>query len=113
MNLSNFIHAAQAQSVSSGLQATAESAFGPGTTATTIPVLVSNLVNASLGLIGVLFLVLMVFSGYQWMTSGGDPEKVIKAKTRIQNAVIGMVLVTAAFAISRFILGALIGATTK
>ena len=41
----------------------------------------------------VLFLAFIIYSGIQWMTGGGNEEKVEKAKTRIKNAVLGLALV--------------------
>lgn len=73
--------------------------------------IIGRLINIFLGLLGVIFLVLMLYAGYMWMTSAGDPEKVKKAQTTIRNAIIGLVIIASAFAIVNFVLNALSGAT--
>ena len=45
------------------------------------------------------------------MTAGGAPEKVESAKKTIRNAVIGLVIIASAWAITAFILNALVDAT--
>jgi hypothetical protein len=47
------------------------------------------------------------------MTAGGDTEKVTKAKTMITQAVIGLVIITAAFTISTFVLGSLVNVSQQ
>ena len=50
--------------------------------------------------LGVFFMLLIVYSGFQWMFSSGNEEKVTQAKTRITQAVTGLVIVLGAFIIS-------------
>jgi len=54
---------------------------------------VGQLIAIFLGFLGILFLAFIIYSGIQWMTGGGNEEKVEKAKTRIKNAVLGLALV--------------------
>ena len=61
------------------------------------------LVNIVLGLLGVIFTLLIIYSGYTWMTAGGNEDKVSKASTTIKVAIIGLLIVIGAFAIWRFI----------
>ncbi len=57
------------------------------------------IVNTALSLLGVVFIILMVYGGFQWMTAGGNEEQVKKAQGRIKNAIIGLVITIAAYAI--------------
>lgn len=75
--------------------------------------LVQTVINAFLSLIGVLFLIYMLYAGYNWMTAQGDEEKVTKAKDTIQRAVIGVIIVVAAYAISVFVIDRLEVGTLK
>ena len=70
-------------------------------------------VGAALSLIGVIFLILMIYAGYNWMTAQGEEEKVEKAKNIIIAAVIGLVIVIAAYAVSWFVINSLSGAALK
>ena len=60
-------------------------------------------VGAALSLIGVIFLILMIYAGYNWMTARGEEEKVEKAKDTITRAIIGLIIVVGAYAIWAFI----------
>ena len=53
-----------------------------------------------LSFVGLLFLGLTIFSGFQWMGAGGNEEAVTKAKKRIIGSVIGVGIVVFAFVIS-------------
>ncbi len=61
------------------------------------------IINAGLSVVGVIFLVLIVYAGYNWMTAGGDESKVEKAKETLGRAVIGLFIVICAYAISNFV----------
>jgi predicted PurR-regulated permease PerM len=65
--------------------------------------IVSVIIRMLLSLLAIIFVLLMIFSGYQWMTAGGNEEQVKKAQTRIKNAVIGLVVVILAYAITAFV----------
>lgn len=73
--------------------------------------LVGKLIFGALGLLGVIFLALIVFAGYLWLTAGGEEEKVTKAKGYIKNGIIGLVIVLTAFGITSFVLSSLINAS--
>lgn len=55
--------------------------------------------NMVIGLLGVIFIILIIFGGIQWMTAGGNEEQVKKAQNRIKNAVIGLIVTVSAYAI--------------
>ncbi|MBI5622055.1 hypothetical protein HY933_04310 [Candidatus Falkowbacteria bacterium] len=73
-------------------------------------VIVGRIVNIVLSFLGTIFLVLMVVGGIQWLTAGGNEEKVTAAKSLIMQAIIGLVIVFAAFMISYFVLGLILKA---
>lgn len=62
-----------------------------------------QLVGALLSFIGVVFMVLIIAAGLMWMTSGGNQSKVDKAKDLMIAAIIGLVIVLSAYAITAFI----------
>ncbi len=75
-----------------------------------LPTIIGRIIYVLLGLVGVILLGLLLYAGYTWMTSGGDPKKVEDAKTTIRNAVIGLIIIVSAYAITAFIINALGGA---
>ncbi len=87
---------------------TAEAA-GLAQTTTDLPTIIGRLIYIALSTVGIIFLALLLYSGYQYMTAGGDPDKVKSAITRIRNAVIGLLLIAFSFIIVNFILGWLTG----
>jgi len=64
------------------------------------------LVNTVLLLVGIIFLMITVYSGIHWMLAGGNDEKIEKARTRIVRATIGLVIVVGSWVIVSFILRA-------
>ncbi len=76
-----------------------------------IPQIIGQVVNALLAAVGALFLVLIIWGGAQYMLSQGDDKKVKEAKQTIQNAIIGMFVVAASYAIASFVLQTVGGVT--
>ena len=62
-------------------------------------------INAALSLVGLIFLMLMVYAGYLWMTARGEEEIIKKAQKIIISTIIGLVIVLSAYAITSFIAG--------
>ena len=79
------------------------SAFGNKTNETTLTQFVADLLNVFFGLLGTIFIVLMVYGGYTWMTAAGNSDKVEKAQGIIKVAVIGIIVIASAYAITYFI----------
>lgn len=78
-------------------------AGGPTTVANNLPTAIGQIVGAVLAFIGVLFLGLMIYGGFTWMTARGNDQDVEKAKDLIQAAIIGLVIVLAAYAITNYV----------
>lgn len=62
-----------------------------------------DIIGIVLSFVGVFFFILVIIGGIQWMTAGGSDDKVKKAKTLITNALIGLIIVLSAYAITNFI----------
>ena len=65
---------------------------------------IGKIVQTFLGFLGVLAVVLIIYAGFLWLTAGGDPSKVDKAKGYIKNAVIGLIIILAAYIITSFVI---------
>lgn len=76
------------------------------------PLLVAKIIQTIISFIGLVFVVLIIWSGTQWLTSNGNTEIIGKAKGRIINSIIGLIILIAAFGISEFVLTAIIDAAT-
>lgn len=72
-------------------------------TESSISNIVGKGINAILSMVGLIFLVLMVYAGILWMTARGDETKVEKAQTIIQASLIGLIVTVSAYAITVFV----------
>lgn len=86
--------------------------FGSGGTPKDIREIVIDIVNIFLTFLAIIFLVLIIWGGYEWMMAGGNEDKVSKAKDRIKNGIIGMVIILVAYSITNFVIEELLDATT-
>ena len=73
---------------------------------------VMSIVNALLGFLGVLAIIIILWGGFRWLTSGGNEEKVGEAKKIIASGIIGLIIIFTAYAIATFVVTQLISATT-
>ena len=67
-----------------------------------LEVVVQNIINAIIGLMGLVAVVFIIIGGVQYMTSTGDSGKTAKAKNTILYAVIGLVICALAAVIVNF-----------
>ena len=77
----------------------------------TLAQVVGKVVQAVLSVLGLVALVIFIIAGFQWMTSGGNKEKIQSAQKLMGAAVIGLVIIIIAYAASLFIVNALAGVT--
>jgi len=96
-------------SKSTGLDATAKQGYDLtenqlGTPANSdLPTIIGKIVGAALAFLGVVFFILIIYGGYMWMFSMGNEQTAGKAKEIIIAAVIGLVIVLMAYAITSFL----------
>lgn len=67
-------------------------------------IIIGEILQGAMLLIGVLFGILVIYGGYLWMTARGNDETVKKAIGILQTAIIGFIVVASAYAISDFII---------
>lgn len=95
-------------SVKEGLSKTADTA---GVSKNTdLPGSLGKTINYFFGILGVVFLIIILVGGYLWLTAGGNEEKVGKAKAFIINGINGMIVIFLAYALVYTMLAALGGA---
>jgi hypothetical protein len=76
----------------------------PNTAESTLTTKIGSYIQVALSLLGVIFLVLMIYGGYVWMKARGNETDVTRAKDIITNAGVGLVIVISAYAISYFVI---------
>ncbi|MEA3272764.1 MAG: pilin [Patescibacteria group bacterium] len=80
---------------------------------TEIEAVIGDIINALLSISGVVFLVLMVYGGYLWMTAHGNEDAVKKAKSVLTAAFIGIIIVVLAYGITYFVIEQLLNTTSS
>lgn len=83
--------------------------YSAGTTESTVLEIVGTGISVGLSLLGVIFIILILVAGFNWMTASGDEEKIKKAGQTIRAAIIGLLIIAGAFAIWLFISNIIIG----
>lgn len=86
-----------------GLETSANNAYGGTLPITDVPTSIGKITGVALSFIGVLFLILLIYGGFTWMVARGNQAEITKAMDLIQAAVIGLVIVLAAYAITAYI----------
>ncbi len=72
---------------------------------------VSYVIKFVLSLLGIIFVILIIYAGFMWMTAAGNEEKITQAKKTMASATIGLAIVLAAYAITYFVIDQLLIAT--
>jgi hypothetical protein len=102
-----FTYPASAQNLNTGINFVANTGLSNQDPRVTI----ANIIRIALGFLGVIAVGLIIYAGFIWMTAKGDEEKVGQARKIMTSAVIGLIIILAAFGIASFILSRLLGAT--
>lgn len=97
-----------AQNLNYGLgQFKTEAGFG----GRSLPEVIGGIVKVVLSLLGLIATILLIAGGFMWMTSGGNEEKVGKAKKLMGAAIIGLIIVVIAYTAATFVVDQLTGVT--
>ena len=72
---------------------------------------IGGIIRAVISMVGVVFLILIVYAGVLWGTSSGNEEHITKAKSILKSSLIGLIIVTAAYGITALVFNFIIGAS--
>lgn len=75
-----------------------------------LPTYIGNIISVILGVLGIIMVVLILYAGFLWMTDAGKGDNITKAKDIIRAAIIGLILIVAAYAITQFVINAITNA---
>jgi hypothetical protein len=67
-------------------------------------IVVGRFIQFALGFLGILVVLLIMYAGFLWMTSGGNEEKITRAKKILFNGIIGLIIILSSWALTTFIL---------
>ncbi|TSC56473.1 MAG: Uncharacterized protein G01um101418_320 [Parcubacteria group bacterium Gr01-1014_18] len=65
------------------------------------------IIKTILSFVGFILLAVVIYAGFLWLTAGGNTDQVDQARKWIANGIIGMILITAAYFITDFIVASL------
>ena len=89
-----------ASSVQDGMDATGASSQGPTNLTTDV---LPTVINTMLFIVGVLAVVMIIFSGIRYTSSRGDPKAVESAKSTLLYSIVGLVIAIFAYAIVNWV----------
>lgn len=64
---------------------------------------IGNIIEILLGLVGIVFMGLIIYGGFKWMKASGREQDIEAAKKIIRAAMIGLIIVLASYAITAYI----------
>lgn len=70
---------------------------------------VGSIIGNVLAFVGVIFLGLIIYAGYEWMTAGGDSAKTTKAIGIMTDAVVGLIVIGAAYLLTQYVGSVVLG----
>ncbi|MFA5854330.1 MAG: hypothetical protein WC866_04590 [Patescibacteria group bacterium] len=73
---------------------------------------IARIVRTAMSLLGIIAVMIILYGGFKWMTSGGSDEAVGDSKKIITAGIIGLIIILTAYAIASFVINSLITATT-
>lgn len=66
---------------------------------TTAAEIIGTAISIFLGLLGIIFIALTLYAGFNYMTAQGNDEKITKALATLRQAVIGLIITVSSYAI--------------
>ena len=88
-----------------------EAAGYQSATRLTLSQMIASVIKIVLSLLGIIFIILIIYAGMLWLTSAGNEDRISKAKSIMISAVIGLIIVLSAYAITHFVISRIINAT--
>lgn len=69
---------------------------------------IAQFANVLSGIAISIAVIALIYAGILWATSAGDEEKIDQAKRYIRMSIVGIIIVTSAWSIARFVISAII-----
>ena len=90
--------------INSGMNSTDMNSSAP----TNVDSVIKNITNTLLFIIGAISVIMLIYGGIRYTTSGGNANSVTAAKNTIMYSVIGLIVAILAYAIVNFVVDSLI-----
>jgi amino acid transporter len=66
--------------------------------------IIFEVIRYLLSFLGVAAVLIIIYGGFLWMSAGGNPEKVEKAKKIISQAIIGLIIILLSYSLTMFMI---------
>ncbi|MFH0857043.1 MAG: hypothetical protein V1860_04045 [bacterium] len=96
-----------------GLKIIGGTAYGSEKPQNSVMAIIAEFIKLVLSFLGLIFVILLLYAGFLWMTAAGNEDQVAKAKSIFSNGIMGLIIVLSAYAITYFVLEKIIYATTR
>ncbi len=94
-----------------GLKNIGSTAYGSEEPKNSVMYIIAEFIKYVLSFLGLIFLVLILYAGFLWMTAAGNEEQIGKAKSIFTSGIMGLIIILSAYAITYFVLDKIILAT--
>ena len=68
-----------------------------------LPTTIGKAVGVLLSVLGIVFLVIVIYGGVTWMTAGGEEAKVTKGRKMLIEGAVGLVICLSAYSLSLYV----------
>lgn len=69
-----------------------------------IRIIAATIIRIFILILTIIFFILVVYGGYTWMMAQGEEDRVNKGKGILRNGIVGIVIIFASYAITRYVL---------
>lgn len=105
----SYVGASAASEIKSGYQA----AGGDDSDSNNLTSIIGTIVNTMLFIVGVLAVIMIIYSGIRYITAHGDKGQVENAKNTLIYSIVGLVVAIVAYALVNWVLGLFGGSTSS
>lgn len=79
-------------------------AYEGGADEDSLVIAIGKIINVVLSFLGIIFIVLIIYGGFMWMTAQGNETQVEKAKKILIRAIIGVIIILVSFVVTWFVM---------
>lgn len=80
-----------------------------GSSGTDLRFLIARIIQIVLTFLGIIAISITLYAGFLWMSSGGDEDKIDRAKRTLKNSIIGLVIILSSWGVTTYIISKITG----
>ncbi len=70
----------------------------------TLEYIIGKYVGMAVSFLGIIFMIVVLYGGITWLTSGGNPENVTKARNTLIHGAIGLLVTLMAYQVTHYVI---------